>query len=109
MFGFTHQNNFASPHQHVFLILSVPSLLHLFSSPNSATFPFLAVGDLERARADIASAMIFLCNTEVSSSDAKVDDAATILRTLSVSNFNPNLQCIVQVLKHEERDTLKDR
>lgn len=41
--------------------------------------------DLFRARADTASAMIFLCNMEAKADGAKLDDAATLLRTLSVS------------------------
>lgn len=69
----------------------------------------LSPDDLTRARADTASAMFFLCNSESSKEAAKLDDAATVLRTLSVSNYNPNLQCIVQVLKREDRDILKDR
>ena len=46
--------------------------------------------------------------TEVNEKDAKLDDAATVLRTLSATNFNPTLECLVQVLKPEDRDILKD-
>ena len=46
----------------------------------------LSMEDLQKARADVAAAMIFLCNTDVESSSAKLDDAATVLRTLSVGN-----------------------
>lgn len=68
----------------------------------------LSMDDLFKSRADIASAMFFLCNTEVQEDSAKLDDAATVLRTLSVHNYNPKLQCFVQVLKPEDRDILKD-
>lgn len=68
----------------------------------------LSMEDLKRVRADIACAMFFLCNTEVSDSNASLDDSATVLRTLSVSNYNPNLECLVQVLKPEDRDILRD-
>lgn len=68
----------------------------------------LSTDDLKRARADIASAMFFVCNIEVPTNEAYYDDAATVLRTLSVSNFNPELECLVQVLRPEDRDILKD-
>jgi voltage-gated potassium channel Kch len=68
----------------------------------------LSMEDLQRVRADIASAMFFVCNIEVQSQEAFFDDASTVLRTLSVSNFNSNLECFVQVLRPEDRDILKD-
>jgi len=68
----------------------------------------LSMEDLQRVRADIASAMLFICNIEVQSQEAFFDDAATVLRTLSVSNFNSDLDCMVQVLRPEDRDILKD-
>jgi hypothetical protein len=68
----------------------------------------LSMEDLQRVRADVASAMFFVCNIEVQSQEAFFDDAATVLRTLSVSNFNSNLECLVQVLRPEDRDILKD-
>jgi len=68
----------------------------------------LSMEDLQRVRADIASAMLFICNIEVQSQEAFFDDAATVLRTLSVSNFNSDLECLVQVLRPEDRDILKD-
>lgn len=69
----------------------------------------LSMDDLQKARADIAAAMIFLCNSDANSIDAKVDDAATVLRTLSVNNYNRDLECLVQVLTRDDRDLLKDR
>ena len=68
----------------------------------------LSTEDLERTRADLASAMFFVCNVEVQTQEAFFDDAATVLRTLSVNNFNRDLTCLVQVLRSEDRDILKD-
>jgi len=68
----------------------------------------LSTEDLQRTRADIASAMFFVCNVEVQTQEAFFDDAATVLRTLSVNNFNRGLTCLVQVLRSEDRDILKD-
>jgi hypothetical protein len=68
----------------------------------------LSMEDLQRVRADIAAAMFFVCNIEVQSQEAFFDDASTVLRTLSVSNYNSNLECFVQVLRPEDRDILKD-
>jgi hypothetical protein len=60
-------------------------------------------------RADVASGMFFVCNTEVASVNASLEDAATVMRALSVSNFNnPDLDCLVQVLRPEDRTILKD-
>eukprot|EP00602_Paraphysomonas_sp_CaronLab_P005050 CAMPEP_0185030594 /NCGR_PEP_ID=MMETSP1103-20130426/17565_1 /TAXON_ID=36769 /ORGANISM="Paraphysomonas bandaiensis, Strain Caron Lab Isolate" /LENGTH=1609 /DNA_ID=CAMNT_0027565787 /DNA_START=240 /DNA_END=5069 /DNA_ORIENTATION=+ len=68
----------------------------------------LNMEDLQKARADIASGMLFLSNVEVDEEDALLDDAATVLRTLSVNNFNARLECLVQVLRSQDRDLLKD-
>lgn len=68
----------------------------------------LSPDDMIRARADLATAVFFLCNSESNEDNAKLDDAATVLRTLSVHNFNPKIECYVQVLKPEDRDILKD-
>lgn len=68
----------------------------------------LSMEDLKRARADVACAMFFLCNTEASDSSVLLDDSGTVLRTLSVSNYNPNLECLVQVMRPEDRDILRD-
>jgi len=68
----------------------------------------LATEDLKRVRADIAFCMFFLCNTEIKEGMTNAEDAATVLRALSVSNFNPDLECLVQVLRPEERTILKD-
>jgi len=68
----------------------------------------MATEDLKRAKADCAKCMFFLCNTDAKSGSVTDEDAATILRALSVSNFNPDLECLVQVLRPEERVILKD-
>jgi hypothetical protein len=68
----------------------------------------MASEDLKRAKADSARCMFFLCNTEVKKGTETSEDAATILRSLSVSNFNSSLECLVQVLRPEERVILKD-
>lgn len=68
----------------------------------------LSVEDLKKVRADVASGMFFLCNTEIGSSAASLEDAATVMRALSVSNFNSELDCLVQVIRPEDRTILKD-
>ncbi len=68
----------------------------------------LSVEDLKKVRADVASGMFFLCKTEIGSSAASLEDAATVMRALSVSNFNPELDCLVQVIRPEDRTILKD-
>ena len=73
----------------------------LIGSPLNAT-------DLVAARADIAIAMFFLCDSEVNEETSRLDDALTVLCTLSVSNFNPQLECLVQMMKPGDRDVLKD-
>ena len=64
--------------------------------------------DLKRVRADAARCMFFLANTETSGGKEQHEDAATVLRSLSVSNFNPSLECLVQVIRPEERTILQD-
>ena len=64
--------------------------------------------DLERVRLDIASGVFFLCNTDVDAAGAGSEDTATVMRALSVSNFNPSTECFVQVLQANERKILKD-
>ncbi len=68
----------------------------------------LAAEDLKKVKAESASCVFFLCNIETSQAMASAEDAATVLRALSVSNFNPNLDCLVQVLRPEDRSILKD-
>ena len=68
----------------------------------------LSVEDLKRIAADKAEAMFFLCNTDAFDSSVKNEDAAIILRALSVANFNNNLNCLVQIIKPEDRKILRD-
>ena len=68
----------------------------------------LNANDLVRARADTASAIFFLCNSEIDEITAKLEDELTVLCTLSVSNFNPKLECLVQMINAGDRDVLKD-
>ena len=68
----------------------------------------LSVVDLHKARADIASAIFILTNTEVSSESSICDDTANVLRTLSVIDYNPNAECYIQMVRQEDRDILKD-
>jgi hypothetical protein len=64
--------------------------------------------DLERVRIDLAFGVFFLCNTELDASSEQSEDTATVMRALSVSNFNPATECFVQVLKADDRKILKD-
>lgn len=71
----------------------------------------MASEDLKRVSAESARCMFFLCNSEISGDGkeaTETEDAATVLRALSVSNFNSDLECLVQVLRPEERVILKD-
>lgn len=95
----------SEPHEEVKDLLSSP----LFDNRVSYIIgSALDMEDLQKARGDVACAMFFLSNIEVDEEDALLDDAATVLRTLSVSNFNSNLDCYVQVLRSQERDLLKE-
>ena len=68
----------------------------------------LNVDDLKRVRADSASCVFLLGNTEVSAQVSNKEDAGTVLRALSISNFNPNIDIMVQVLRAEDRRVLQD-
>lgn len=68
----------------------------------------LDIDDLKKSRCDIASCMFFLADMKADDSATGSEDAATVLRALSVSNFNHELTCLVQVLRPEERVILKD-
>ena len=71
----------------------------------------MAVEDLKRVHAERARCMFFLCNSEItdgSKEATETEDAATVLRALSVSNYKPGLECLVQVLRPEERVILRD-
>lgn len=68
----------------------------------------LNIDDLKKARCDISSCMFFLADMKADDGNSGSEDAATVLRALSVSNFNHELTCLVQVLRPEERVILKD-
>ena len=68
----------------------------------------LVVNDLKKVLAAEAFGMFFLCNTEITTELAQQEDVCTVTRSLSVSNFNPNLSCFVQVLQPGEREILQD-
>jgi len=76
-------------------------LYYLIGSPLVAT-------DLVKARADVAVAVFFLCNSEAHDGMCDVLDSLTILGTLSVSNFNPTLESFAQIARTGGRDVLKD-
>jgi len=61
----------------------------------------LSVADLKKARADSALAMFFLCNSHTTTQLAATEDASIVLQALSVTNFNMELECLVQVLRPE--------
>jgi hypothetical protein len=68
----------------------------------------LSYAGLQKVRLDAASAMFFLCNLEVNNDDATLENAATVLRALSATNFNANLSCFIEVLRPQDRELLKD-
>jgi len=68
----------------------------------------LNVHDLKSVLADQAVGIFFLCNTEANEFAAHSEDASIVLRALSVSNFNPNLRCLVQVIRPEDSTILRD-
>ena len=68
----------------------------------------LSVTDLQRVRVNDAAGIFFLCNPEIHESISKLDDAANVLRTLSVGNFNSRIGCYVEILKSEDREVLRD-
>jgi hypothetical protein len=68
----------------------------------------LSTEDLKRVSADSASAIFFLCNVDSYNDETSWEDSATVLRALSVSNFSPYLDCLVQVIGSGERKILKD-
>lgn len=73
----------------------------------------LSAEDLLKARADIASAILFFCDPQTDSESMgrgmMVEDIGVVLRTLSVNNFNSSLECLVQVGMSEEREMMKSR
>jgi hypothetical protein len=68
----------------------------------------LNVEDLQRAQVDLASAVFFLSNIEAKVEAACADGTTTVLRTLAVSDFNPDIQCLVEVLHSHDSEILKN-
>ena len=68
----------------------------------------LSVEDLKRAKADTAVGIFFLCNTDVLSAPSEIEDTATIMRSLSVANYRPELRSLVQILNPDDKAILKD-
>jgi hypothetical protein len=68
----------------------------------------LSVEDLQRARVDTASAVFFLTNIEAKEDVAAAQGTSTVLRTLAVSDFNPDAQCLVEVTHTHDSDILKN-
>jgi Calcium-activated BK potassium channel alpha subunit/TrkA-N domain/Ion channel len=68
----------------------------------------LSMDDLKKAGVHYAKAVFFMCNPYVDRDEAKLEDAANILRALSMTNFNPSLECYVQLLTKGDRDVMKN-
>jgi hypothetical protein len=68
----------------------------------------LNIEDLKSVKTESAAAMFFLCNTEIQTPSMKVEDAATVLRALSVANFNPSMRSLVQILRPEDKGIMQD-
>lgn len=64
--------------------------------------------DLGKVSIDSAVAIFFLTDADVHDNAATVQDAANVLRVLSVSNYNSEIMCLVQILKSEEKKILND-
>lgn len=63
--------------------------------------------DLQRARADMASAVFFLCNNEANVHQLSLDGNELVLNVLAVTDYNPNVNCLVQVVQSHSSDILK--
>jgi len=107
----------SSPHFHVVLLCpedpseEVRSLLVSPKFDSRASYLIgsaLSVEDLQRARVDVASAVFFLCNIEAKEEAALCDGTTIVLRTLAVSDFNPDTQLLVEVVHSKDSDILKN-
>jgi hypothetical protein len=67
----------------------------------------LSIEDLQRARVHAASAVFFLSNVEAKEEESQADGTATVLRTLAVSDYGPNIQCLIEVINKRDSDILK--
>ena len=68
----------------------------------------LSSEDLKRADAQSALAVFFLSNGIVNEEGAVLDDAANVLRVLSVTNFNSHLKTYAQIITRKDRNVLKN-
>jgi hypothetical protein len=68
----------------------------------------LSSTDLSRASIETATAIFFLSDADVVENLTNVQDASNVLRVLSVSNYNSEIMCLVQILKSDEKKILRD-
>ena len=68
----------------------------------------LTTDDLKRAGAMDALGVFFLCNAADSEEAAALSDTATVLRVLSVINFNPKVSCFAQIIKKKDKEILRN-
>ena len=68
----------------------------------------LSIDDLCKAGAQYASAIFVFCNPVTHEDNASLDDAANVLRALSVTNFNPGIELFVQIIRSEDREMLRN-
>ena len=93
------------PHEDVIDLMNSP----LFESRLSYIIgSALDEKDLLNARADVAKAIFFISDSQADYDTSTCEDAATVLRTLSIINFNPDLECFVEVLNEHDKRTLED-
>mmetsp|Transcript_19518 Transcript_19518/g.28071 ORF Transcript_19518/g.28071 Transcript_19518/m.28071 type:complete len:1196 (+) Transcript_19518:99-3686(+) len=107
----------SSPHFHIVVLCpedpteEVRSLLVSPRFDSRVTYLIgsaLSVEDLQRCRVDIASAVFFLSKIEAKEEEALAEGTTTVLRTLAVTDFNPDIQCLVEVLHTHDSDILKN-
>ena len=67
----------------------------------------LSIEDLQRAHVNSASAVFFLSNVEAKEEVSQADGTATVLRTLAVSDYGPDIQCLIEVINKRDSDILK--
>ena len=68
----------------------------------------LSIDDLKRAGAHLAKAVFFLCNSAVNEDGAALDDAANILRSLNIVNYNNQIECYAQIIRSNDCEILRD-
>ena len=68
----------------------------------------LSSEDLKRADAQSALAVFFLSNGIVNEEGAVLDDAANVLRVLSVTNYNSRLKTYAEIITRKDRNVLRN-